>query len=221
MITGLLGKKRGMTQIFTEEGDAIPVTVIEVGPCPVMDVKAGRGKGGRTAVQIAFDPKVRKKDGKPRRVTQPIKGLYKKVSEATGREIVPHRHLKEFLAADEGKLPEVGHVFNVTLFAVGEKVKVSGTGKGKGFAGVMKRHGFAGGRASHGSMFHRAPGSVGCRTWPGRVTKGKSMPGHMGSKRITTRGLEIVRVDEERNLIYLRGAVPGANNGLIELSKLS
>jgi large subunit ribosomal protein L3 len=213
MLQGLLGKKKGMTQIFNQEGEAVPVTVVQVGPCTVLQVKEKTGKGGRTSVQVGFEANPRKNQ------TQAVKGLFKKLSEKAGKAVEIQRHLKDFLVAEEGKVPGVGDVIDVTLFEEGGKIKVSGTSKGKGYQGVMKRHGFGGGPRYHGSCFHRRPGSIGCRAFPGRVHKGKRMGGHTGDHRVTVQGLTVVRVDKEQNLLYIRGAVPGANEGIVEVIK--
>lgn len=187
-----------MNQIFREDGAVIPVAAIEVGPCTVVQVKT-RGKEGYSAVQMGF--------GEKKRLTSPEKGHLKGLGD--------FRHLREFRVG-EGAGIEVGQKFDVGLFKPGDMVDVTGTSKGKGFAGVVKRHHFAGGPKTHGqSDRHRAPGSVGSTTTPGRVYKGKHMAGHMGNERVTVKGLEVVQADPARNLLLVRGAVPGPRNGLI------
>ncbi len=201
---GILGKKVGMTQVFSERGEVIPVTVIEAGPCFVAQIKTVE-RDGYTAVQLGFE------DVKPRRLTQPqLKHLQKS-------NLPPLRHLRELrVPAEELTNFEEGQRVTVDIFKEGELVDVTGTSRGKGFAGVVKRHGFRGGPKTHGqSDRHRAPGSIGACTTPGRVFKGMRMAGRMGGERVTAQSLEVVMVDPERNLLAVRGAVPGAKNGLV------
>lgn len=201
---GILGKKVGMTQVFSERGEAIPVTVIEAGPCFVAQIKTVE-QDGYAAVQLGFE------ETKPKRLTQPqLKHLQKSNLPAL-------RHLRELrIADDELASLEEGQKLTVDIFEEGEMVDVTGTSKGRGFAGVVKRYGFRGGPKTHGQSDRlRAPGSVGACTTPGRVFKGKRMPGRMGGERVTTQGLQVVLVDPERNLLALRGAVPGSKNGLL------
>lgn len=205
MITGLIGRKMGMTQLFAPDGTVTPVTVILTGPCPVVQVKTVE-KDGYEAVQIGFDALTRK------RIPKCVKGKFEKLN------VTPQRVLREFAPQQAGKLPAVGTVLGVKLFEKAKSVKVTGTSKGKGFQGVVRRHGFAGGGRSHGSDFHRAPGAVGCRTTPGEVHKGKRMAGHMGNARISVRNLMVAKVDAERNLLYVRGAVPGPTNGFVTVT---
>jgi large subunit ribosomal protein L3 len=203
---GILGKKVGMTQIFDDRGEVIPVTVIEAGPCFVAQIKTVE-RDGYTAVQLGFE------EAKPKRLTQPqLKHLQKSNLPAL-------RYLREIrLAPDDMSDLEEGQKLTVALFEPGEYVDVSGVSKGRGFAGVVKRHGFRGGPKTHGqSDRHRSPGSIGACTTPGRVFKGKRMAGRMGGDRVTVQNLEIVMVDPERNLLALKGAVPGAKNGLVEI----
>jgi len=203
---GILGKKVGMTQVFNDRGEVIPVTVIEAGPCYVAQIKTVE-RDGYTAVQLGFD------ETKPKRLTQPqLKHLQKSNLPAV-------RHLKELrLAAEELADLQEGQRLTVDIFQAGELVDVTGTSKGKGFAGVVKRHGFRGGPKTHGqSDRHRAPGSIGACTTPGKVMKGMRMAGRMGGERVTVQGLEIVLVDAERNLLAVKGAVPGAKNGLVQV----
>ncbi|MFC2015724.1 50S ribosomal protein L3 [Chloroflexota bacterium] len=201
---GILGKKVGMTQIFDEQGEVIPVTVIEAGPCFVAQIKTVE-RDGYSAVQLGFG------ETKPKHLTQP------ELQHLNKSELPPLRYLRElrFLADEAADLKE-GQKLTADLFEVGEFVDVTGTSKGRGFAGVVKRHGFSGGPKTHGqSDRHRAPGSIGACTTPGRVFKGKRMPGRMGGDRVTVQGLKVVLVDPERNLLAVSGAVPGAKNGLL------
>jgi large subunit ribosomal protein L3 len=205
-MSGIIGKKLGMTQIFDEAGAVVPVTVIEAGPCPVVQVRSA-AKDGHTAVQLGFG---RQKD---KRASKAEKGHALKA----GLDAAP-AVLKEFRF--DADAPEVGATVTVDGFEKGGRVKVTGVSKGKGFAGVMKRHGFAGGRASHGATrIHRAPGSIGAGTNPSRVIKGKRMPGHMGDEQQTVKNLLVAKVDAERNLLYVRGAVPGPVNGVVYIQK--
>ncbi|HEV7589842.1 MAG TPA: 50S ribosomal protein L3 [Longimicrobium sp.] len=205
-MSGIIGKKLGMTQIFDEAGAVVPVTVIEAGPCPVVQVRSA-AKDGHTAVQLGFG---RQKD---KRASRAEKGHALKA----GLDAAP-AVLKEFRF--DADAPEVGATVTVDGFEQGGRVKVTGVTKGKGFAGVMKRHGFAGGRASHGATrIHRAPGSIGAGTNPSRVIKGKRMPGHMGDEQQTVLNLLVAKVDAERNLLYVRGAVPGPVNGVVYIQK--
>lgn len=201
-LPGLIGRKLGMSQVFREDGAVIPVTAIEVGPCTVVQVKT-REKEGYSAVQMGF--------GEKKRLTSPEKGHLKGLGS--------FRHLREFRVG-EGVGIEVGQKFDVGLFKPGDIVDVTGTSKGKGFAGVVKRHHFAGGPKTHGqSDRHRAPGSIGSTTTPGRVYKGKNMAGRMGNARVTVQGQEVVQADPARNLLLVRGAVPGHQNSLVLIQK--
>jgi len=199
---GLLGRKCGMTRVFTEAGVTVPVTVIEVLPNRVTQVKSPETDGYR-AVQISFGAK------RPQLLSAGVAGHYAKA------KVVPGRALMEFrLKKDENADLAAGAEIKVDLFKVGDAVDVTGTTIGKGFAGTIKRHHFAGGMASHGnSLSHRAPGSIGQRQTPGRVFLGKRMSGHMGATRVTTENLKVVEIDAERHLILIRGAVPGAEGG--------
>ena len=201
MLKGLLGKKGGMSQIFEDSGAAVPVTLIEAGPCYVTQLRT-EINDGYTAVQLGF------KEVKPKRLTSGQKGHLDR------NELVPLRFLREFRV----KTPDVkeGDEVKADVFSVGEYVDVTGTSKGRGFAGAVKRYGFSGGPRTHGqSDRERAPGSRGAGTTPGRVYKGARGPGHMGNHRVTVQNLKVVLVDVERNLIGVRGAVPGARGGLI------
>jgi large subunit ribosomal protein L3 len=202
MSKGIIGTKLGMTQLFDQEsGIVTPVTVIEAGPCPVVQVKTAE-TDGYGAVQLAFGAV------KERKLSRPETGHLKHAG------ISPHRHLVEFRGA-EGL--SVGDTVTVESFQPGESVKVSGRSKGKGFAGTIKRHNFASGPKSHGSHNVRAPGSIGASAWPARVMKGIRGPGQMGNKRITQKGLEIVEIRPADNLLMVRGAVPGPRNGVVEV----
>jgi large subunit ribosomal protein L3 len=201
MLKGLIGKKIGMTQIFDEKGAAVPITLIEAGPCYVTQVRLPE-KDGYSAVQLGFD------EVKQRRLTGGQLGHLKRFN------LPPLRFLREF----RSKTPEVkeGDVLKVDLFKVGEHVDIVGTSKGRGFAGAVKRHGFRGGPKSHGQSDRlRAPGSQGSTTTPGRIYRGKRGPGHMGDGRVTSQNLNIALVDVERNLLGVRGAVPGPRGGLV------
>ena len=203
---GILGKKIGMTQIYAEDGEVVPVTVIEAGPCLVVQRRTVE-RDGYEAVQLGL---VEKRPAKG--VGRPMEGHFRRAG------VAPMKRLAEFgIGADEEL--EAGDQVKAGIFEVDDYVDVVGTGKGKGFQGVVKRHGHAGGRATHGSMFHRAPGSIGQASDPSRVFPGVKLPGRMGGKRITVKNLRVVKVDEERNLLYLRGAVPGPPNGYLAIQK--
>jgi len=204
-MSGIIGRKLGMTQIFDDAGAVVPVTVIEAGPCPVVQVRTEE-KDGYTAVQLGFGAQ------KDRRASAAEKGHAAKAGVAAAPSV-----LKEFRF---DQAPAVGESVTVEGFERGARVKVTGVTKGRGFQGVMKRHGFGGGRASHGATrVHRAPGSIGAGTNPSRVIKGKKMPGHMGDVQQTVRNLLVAKVDAERNLLYVRGAVPGPVNGVVFVTK--
>lgn len=203
---GLIGKKVGMTQIYDESGKIVPVTVIEAGPCVVVDVKT-KERDGYSAVQLGFGT---------RKVKNASKALAGHCAKANCPEGKVPAVLREFrTAADEDVAP--GTVLNVDSFSVNDFIDVIGTVKGRGFQGVVKRHGFGGGRASHGGAWERRPGSIGCREWPGNIIKGKRMPGHMGNNRCTIQNLQVVRVMPEDNVLLVRGAVPGSNGGTLIL----
>jgi large subunit ribosomal protein L3 len=203
---GLIGKKIGMTRIFNEAGVQIPVTVIEAGPCPVVQVKSDE-TDGYSAVQLGFGAQ------KAKRASKAEVGHAAKA----GLEAAP-RLMREF-ALENGEQYEVGQELTVEQFEAGDRVKVTGRSKGRGFQGVVKRHGFAGRPASHGHSQSRTPGSMGPGTDPSRVIKGKKLPGRMGGTRTTIRNLQVVRVDGERNLLFVKGGVPGARNGYVLISK--
>jgi large subunit ribosomal protein L3 len=208
-VTGILGKKLGMTQIFDADGTVHPATVIKAGPCVVVQAKNPQ-TDGYEAVQLGLVEDVAPKGDKA------TKGHFKKAN-------VPPTYLRGEVKLAAGPGDEVaakpGDQVLVTIFKDGERVDVIGTGRGKGFQGVMKRHHFAGGAATHGSMFHRAPGSIGASSYPSRVVKGMRAAGHMGNKRVTTRNLKVVKVDAENNLLIVRGAVPGAAGGYVLIRK--
>ncbi len=205
MVTGIIGRKVGMTQLFTEDGSVVPATVIKAGPCVVVQRKTA-STDGYESVQLGLV------DSKPVKATRPLAGHYKKAN------VPPTRVLREVTLAKDGD-PKVGDQVLVTMFENGERVDVIGTSRGKGFQGVVKRHHFAGGAATHGSMFHRAPGSIGASSFPSRVVKGMRAHGRMGGERVTVRNLKIAKVDPENNLLILRGAIPGAPTGYVIIRK--
>ncbi len=203
---GILGKKLGMTQVFADDGAAVPVTVIKAGPCLVVQRRT-QEKDGYDAAQIGLV------EEKPyRKVTKPLVGHFEKAG------VPPMRWLVEF-PIEAGEEVALGDQVSVSIFGADDFIDVTAKSKGKGFQGVIKRHGFGGGRATHGSMFHRAPGSIGQASDPSRVFPGQKLPGRMGGKRITTKNLRIVKVDEEQGLLYVKGAVPGSNNGYVAIRK--
>ncbi len=203
MNKGLIGRKIGMTQIFDESGKVIPVTVIEAGPCAVTQVKTIETDGYQ-AIQLGFG------DIKEKKLTKPVKGHFTKVN------VTPKKHLREFrLDSIEGLT--VGQELKADIFAAGDKLDIQGTSKGKGFQGVIKRHGQSRGPMGHGSMYHRRPGSMGPTSTPGRVFKGKKLPGHMGSQTISIQNLEVIRVDLDKNVILVKGSVPGAKGAILKL----
>ena len=202
---GLIGKKIGMTQLFSEQGEAIPVTVIEAGPCTVTDVRTSE-QNGYSAIQLGFG------SNKESRYTRPVLGQFKK------RNLPPSRFLKEFRVPDLSGI-EVGQKLTVSMFEKGQHVDIQGVTKGRGFQGVVKRHGFTSGHASHGPTFGKQPGSIGASAYPSRVVKGKRLPGRMGGVALTQKNLEIVAVDAEQNVVMVRGAVPGPTNGLVIVKK--
>ena len=205
-MSGLLGKKIGMTRIFDDTGTMIPVTVIKAGPCYVTQVKTLENDGYRS-VQIGFDEK------KEKNTTKPVLGHLKSAT------VPPLRVLKEFSFPEDAEV-NLGDTLNVDLFDPGDEVKISGKSKGRGFAGVMKRHGFSGGQQTHGqSDRERAPGSIGQSSNPSKVFKGIKMGGRMGNKKASVMGLMVVKVDVENNLLFVRGAVPGARNSYVEIYK--
>jgi large subunit ribosomal protein L3 len=202
---GLIGKKVGMTQLFGEKGDVIPVTVIEAGPCTVTEVRSTE-RDGYVAVQLGFGT------NKESRYARPVLGQFKK------RNLPPSRHLREFRVADASAF-QVGQTVNATLFEKGEHVDVLGVTKGRGFAGVVKRYGFRAGHASHGPTHGKQPGSIGSSAYPSRVIKGKRLPGRMGGENLTIKNLVVVGADPELNVVLVRGAIPGPPNGIVYILK--
>ena len=201
---GILGKKLGMTQIFTEEGIVVPVTVVEAGPNVVTQVKTVE-KDGYNAIQVGFE------DAKEKSLNKPQKGHLAAAN-------VLKKHLKEFRVNAVEEFT-VGQEIKADLFAAGEKIDVTGTSKGKGFQGPIKRHGQSRGPESHGSRYHRRPGSMGACSYPGRVFKNKKLAGHMGSVKVTVQNLEVVRVDADKNFILVKGAIPGAKGSVVTLKE--
>ena len=203
MKKAIIGKKVGMTQIFDENGTVIPVTVIECGPCPVVQVKTVE-TDGYDAVQLGFG------EVKEHKVNKPNKGHFSKAN------IKPVKHLREFRLEDVSSV-KVGDEIKVDTFEAGETVDIQGITKGKGFQGVIKRHGQSRGPMGHGSMYHRRPGSMGATSTPGRVFKGKKLPGHMGVDTVTIQNLVIVRVDSDKNAILVKGSVPGNKGSILKI----
>jgi len=201
----LIGKKLGMTQIFGESGDMTPVSVIQAGPCPIVQIKTDE-KEGYSSIQIGFG------DAKESRVSKPLRGHYKRGG------VGPCRILKE-IRVDDPSQYKVGDKLDVSLFEGAERVHVAGVSKGKGFAGTVKRHSFSRGPESHGSKNIREPGSVGMCATPSRIFKGKRLPGRMGGRRTTVKNLKLVQIDADNNLLYIKGAVPGATNGFVYIHK--
>ena len=201
MKKGLIGKKLGMTQIFDEEGRRIPVTVVEAGPCIVIQKKTV-ARDGYNAIQVGFAAR------DTARANRPLIGHCKGAAQGV------FRHLRE-LRIDDVDQYSVGDTISADIFSVGDIIDVTGTSIGKGYQGVIKRWGFKGGRSSHGSRFHRAPGSIGCSATPSRVFKNKKMPGQLGDERVTVQNLQVARVDVTDNLLLIKGAVPGSANGLV------
>ena len=206
MVTGIIGKKVGMTQLFDADGSVHPATVLRAGPCVVAQVKTVDADGYE-AVQLGFV------DTRPTKENKPSTGHFKKAG------VPPTRVRREVRVAPGGDPLKAGDQVNVGIFANGERVDVIGTSRGKGFQGVVKRHHFKGGRATHGSMFHRAPGSIGASSFPSRVVRGMRMAGHMGADRVTTRNLKVLRVDPENNLLLVEGSVPGGPNSVVLIRK--
>lgn len=204
MVKSLIGKKVRMTATYDENGKIIPLTVLQLGPCPIVQVKTP-AKDGYAAIQVGYQC-----EKKEKRANSPQKGHFKKAG------LVAHRYLREIRVDDPDQF-KPGQLLKVSLFESGELVDVSATGKGRGFAGGVVRHNWSGGRMTHGSMFHRAPGSIGQSAWPSRTVKGKTLPGQHGNKRVTVRNLRVVGVDVENHLLYVRGAVPGPNGGFVEV----
>lgn len=199
----LIGKKVGMTQIFDEQGKVIPVTAIEAGPCTVVQVKTVE-TDGYNAIQLGFG------DVKEHKVIKPVKGHYTKVN------LTPKKHLREFRVDSTAEV-KVGDELKADTFVAGDKLDIQGTSKGKGFQGVIKRHGQHRGPMGHGSMYHRRPGSMGACSTPSRVFKGKKLPGHMGRVTITIQNLDVIKVDMDKNVILVKGSVPGAKGAILKV----
>ncbi len=201
---GILGRKVGMTRVYDENGRAIPVTVIEAGPCTILQKKT-EVKEGYNAIQLGFIEK------KSSRLNKPEAGHFKR-SGGTG-----FYHIKEFRVNDPDAY-EIGQSITLAeIFAIGDLIDISGKSKGRGFQGVVKRYGFHGGRKTHGSNFHRAPGSIGCSAWPSRVVKGKKMPGRMGNDVVTQKNLKVIDIRTEENVLLVHGTIPGAKNGILNI----
>lgn len=206
MHTGLLGRKLGMTTVFSPSGEQVPVTVLEVGPCVVTQIKTD-ANDGYNAIQVGF------LDKKVARTKKPLLGHFKK---SGGRAF---RFVREF-AVDDPASYALGQTMTLDdTFKIGQSVEVSGVSKGRGFSGVVRRWGFKGGAESHGSMFHRAPGSIGSSAYPSRVIKGRKMPGHLGCRRTTVKGLTVVDIRSSQNVLLVKGAVPGSNRGVVEVRR--
>ena len=202
---GILGKKIGMTQVFTKNGERIPVSVLQAGPCTITQRKTAK-TDGYSAVQLGFE------EVDFQKLNRPERGHFQK------KKLKAFRYLKEF-QVEEGDSLELGQVIDLASFKEGEKIDVTGASKGKGFQGVIKRHHKAGGPKTHGSGFHRSTGSIGQRTYPGKVFKNMKLPGHMGARQVSTQNLEVVEVRVEQNLLFVRGSIPGAVNGLVVIKK--
>ncbi len=205
MCKGMLGKKIGMTSVFGSDGKLVPVTVVQLGPCVVTQVKSKK-IDGYDALQLGFSEKPLEKFNKP------------KAGHLAKSGGLGFATLREFKTDDPDAF-ETGQAISLDMFSVGDKVTVSGISKGRGFAGTIKRYGFARGPETHGSRNHRAPGSVGCSAWPARIIKGKKMPGHLGVDRKSIKNLEVIDIRPEENLVLIKGAVPGAKTGILEIVK--
>ena len=207
MVTGIIGRKVGMTQVFTKDGTSVPATVIKAGPCVVVQAKTA-ATDGYESVQLGLV------EERPAKVRKPLAGHYQKAG------VPPTRVRREVRVQTGSEAPKAGDQVLVNgIFADGDRVDVIAVSRGKGFQGVMKRHNFSGGAATHGSMFHRAPGSIGASSFPSRVIKGMRAPGRMGGDRVTTRNLKVVQIDVENNILVLHGAVPGAPGGYVVIRK--
>ena len=202
-MTAILGKKLGMTQVFNEKGDMIPVTVIEAGPCCVIQVKTS-GSDGYESLKVGYQ-----EENKLKRVNKAMQGMFDKAG------VKPYRVVKEIPAAEA----QVGDMITVDIFQKGDKVRVTGISKGKGFQGVMKRHGFKGGPGSHGSMFGRAPGSIGQSASPSKVWKNMRLPGQMGSERVSVKNMTVIDVKADQNIMIIKGAIPGHKGSYLEIEK--
>ena len=207
MVNKLFGKKMGMTRHFMPEGASVPVTIIKLGPCIVMQIKT-KDKDGYNAIQVGFEPQ------KERRLNKPLREHQKKASGGSSY----FSELRE-IKVDDPESFELGQEIKAEIFKAGETVNISGKSKGRGFSGVMKRWGFAGGRKTHGSRSHRIPGSIGCSATPGRVLKGKKLPGRMGNQRVTIKNLKLIEVRPELDMIMVKGCVPGSKTAILEVSR--
>ncbi len=207
MVNGILGKKIGMSQIFRPDGEMIPVTILQAGPCVVVQRKSS-AKDGYEAAQLALVEGRRK-----RKPTKPMQGHFAKSG------VAPMRFVREVRMREGGEETKAGDSVKVDLFQLADRVNITGISKGRGFAGFVKRHHFRGGAGAHGSMFHRAPGSIGSSAFPSRVFRGMRAAGHMGTDRVTVRNLEVVRIDPEENLLMVKGCVPGPNDGYLIIEK--
>lgn len=206
MVTGIIGKKVGMTQVYAADGTVTPVTVLKAGPCVVVQAKTPQ-RDGYEAVQLGLV------EEKPARANKADGGHFKKAG------VPPTRVVREIKVKAGGDVPKPGDQVLLTIFNPGERVDIIGTSKGHGFQGVVKRHHFAGGAATHGSMFHRAPGSIGASSYPSRVVKGMRAHGHMGAARITVRNLQVVKIDSDQHLLLVSGSIPGANGNYVVIRK--
>lgn len=206
MVSGIIGRKVGMTQVFDTDGAVHPATVIKAGPCVVVQAKTAQSDGYQ-AVQLGLV------EERPAKVGRPLGGHYKKAA------VPPTRVRRELKVGAGGEVPKAGDQVLVSIFTSGERVDVIGVGRGKGFQGVVKRHHFAGGAATHGSMFHRAPGSIGASSFPSRVVKGMRAAGRMGGGRVTIRNLKVLRVDSDNHLLVVQGGIPGAPSGYLIVRK--
>ena len=207
MVNGILGKKLGMTEIFAEDGVMTPITVLQAGPCVVLQRKT-QASDGYEAAQLGLVG-----DRRVRRATKPLVGHLKKSG------VAPVRFIREVAVSESDGDTKAGDPVNVSMFKPKDKVTVIGLSKGRGFAGLVKRHHFRGGAATHGSMFHRAPGSIGASAWPSRVIKGNRAAGRMGNSRVTARNLQVVKVDAEENLLWVKGSIPGPNGGYLIINR--
>lgn len=206
MCKGMIGKKLGMTGVFSSDGKYVPVTVVKLGPCVVTQIKT-TAKDGYNSLQIGFGER------KEKNITKPLKGHFQKSGDGV------FATMREF-PVDDPENYQLGQVISLDMFKTGEKVDVIGKTKGRGFSGVMKRHGFHGGRMTHGSHSKRTPGSIGCSAWPAKVIKGKRMPGHYGTEQKTIRNLEIIDVRPEENIVLIKGALPGSRSSLVTVNKV-
>jgi large subunit ribosomal protein L3 len=203
MPLGLIGRKIGMTQVFLDNAEAVPVTVLTAGPCVVIQIKTS-AKEGYKSIQLGYEDATR--------ITKPLRGHFEKAG------VSPKKYLREFIVSEDENFT-IGEELGVDIFKKGELIDVTGTSKGKGFQGVVKRWGFHGGPAAHGSTSHRAPGSIGQASDPSRVFKGLKLPGKMGGRKVTVKNLEVVRINTEKNLLFVKGAVPGRRGSLVVIRK--